>query len=288
MSDTYQAENAAPPSEAAPITGNPEEMIRESVSELNKKREHEGTLGDPGEPIERRWGDDSDKPVTLKDAARAFSEQHKFESGKAHLASLSEVERRQVVALGSDPDSDQFALEVGDLAAQLGKKPSEAPLDKIGVAGNSGKVHAPLDDMSAIIGDRAVTQPATGNLREVTRGVTSFREAEALRQQQLLAELQAAQVAAEQAAGGQEATPPQRPAQQPQPAVQPPQPQLPAQQPDPVAVERQQLAWQRQVNAELAQLPPARRKRGRASTIWRRNGSRSPRFETQESPGIRL
>jgi len=67
--------------------------------------------------------------------------------------------------------------------------------------------------------------------------------------------LQAAQAAAEQAAGGQEATP-QRPqaAQTPKPAVQQQPPQRPAQQPDPVAAERQQLAYQRQVTTELAQM----------------------------------
>ena len=155
MSDTYQAENAAPPSEAPPIErGTTEDQIRESVGELNRQREREGTLGDPGEPIERKWG--TDEPVKLRDAGKAFSEAHKLESGRAHLQSLSEPERRQIAAWGSDPDSDEFALEVGDAAAQLGKKPSEAPLDKIGVASNAGRVHAPIDDMSAVIGDRAL------------------------------------------------------------------------------------------------------------------------------------
>ncbi|PWT79345.1 MAG: hypothetical protein C5B58_13690 [Acidobacteria bacterium] len=258
MTDT--ATDTAPPSEAAPdpITANAEfgepirasteeATIRQSVSELNKKREQEGTLGDPGEPLERKWG--TDGPVKLRDAGRAFSEVHKLESGREHLASLSEAERRQIAALGSDPDSDQFALEVGDLAAQLGKKPSELPMSQVGVAGNSGKVHAPIDDMSPIIGDRATTQPATGNLREVTRGLSNFRQAVEAQKQAILDEF-AAQQQANQLAPEQTAAPQEPPRQQA--------PQEPAQQttrqPDPLAIERQNLAWQRQVNAELAQL----------------------------------
>lgn len=214
----------APNISGEPIRGATEaDTIRESVRELNKKREQDGTLG-RDEIVDRKWGGEG--PVKLRDAGRAFSDAHKTELAREYLANV-----------GMPDVTDEQAFEVGDAAAQLGRKPSELPMVEIGVASNDGKPHRPLDDMSAIIGDRATTEPATGNLREVTRAVTNFREAAEAQRQQLLAELQDAQAAAEQAAGGQQET--SQPTPQHPPPAQPP----PPQQPDAAQVERAQIEW---------------------------------------------
>ena len=122
----------------------------------------------------------------------------------------------------------------------------QMPPEKIGVASNSGKVHAPIDDMSPVMGDRAGLHQ-TGNIREVTRAMANFREAAALLQQQELAELQASY--SQQQAAEQRQQPAAQQAQ-PEPA---PQPQ-PQQQPDPAQVERARQEWDKRITAELKQL----------------------------------
>jgi hypothetical protein len=160
----------------------------------------------------------------------------------AQIAQLSDAERGHLAALGADPNSDEFALEVGDEAAKLGRKPSELPFTKVGVASNAGKFHQPLDDMSPI-NDRY----ATGNVREVTRAQQNFREAQALHRQQLLAEL----AQQEQEAAQQQAPAEQQQAPQPQP-----EPAQPAQA-DPAQVERLRLDWEKRITAEMKQMSVA-------------------------------
>jgi hypothetical protein len=62
------------------------DAIRESVRQLNEQRSRDGTLG-RDEIIERKWGEPGE--VKLKDAAKAFSEQHKSPSSPMQSGATS-------------------------------------------------------------------------------------------------------------------------------------------------------------------------------------------------------
>src|SRR5262245_24575492 len=99
-----------------PITGESEDaMLRQATREIRKKRE--GTVlsrDEVHEPIERQWG--TDGPIKLRDAGQAFSTQHKIELARDYLGGYG-------IAAGDD-----YALAVGNAAAELNRKPSELPI----------------------------------------------------------------------------------------------------------------------------------------------------------------
>jgi hypothetical protein len=228
------------------------EMIVESVSQLRKQRQRDGDPFAEPEIIERRYRADDDRPKTLREASSDLSNAHRDESEEIQWAAeASGMKPEQVREYAKDPEWVQQRRPDWDAAAVSAYvRTGQMPPERIGVATTSGKAHAPIDDMSPVIGDRATTKPETGNLREVTRGLTNFREAAARLQQEELAALQAAyseQQAAQQA---------QQPQQQvlPEPA---PQPKPPPQQPNPVEAERQRLDLERRAVAELQKMSVA-------------------------------
>ena len=238
------------PTIESPIVGpTDDEAIRESVRELNKQRAAEGRLMLEEPPVKRAYRADDESPKTLRQATADLSNAHRDESEEIQWASeASGVPPEQLRELAKDHDwvrqqrPDWNPAQVSEYV-----RSGAMPPERIGVASNDKKAHQPLDDMSPVIGERAHSKHATGNVREVTRAQQNFREAAALRQQQELAELEA-QYSAQQAAQAE-----QRQPQAAQPEPQPtPQPQ--PQQPDPAQIERQRLEWEKRVTAELKQL----------------------------------
>jgi hypothetical protein len=232
----------------SPITGpTDQDAVRASVSELNRKREQEGTLAVDDGPIERRYHANDESPKTLRQVTRDISDVHRDESDEIRFASETfGVPAAQLRETTKDPDwvaqqrPDWNPAQVSEYV-----RTGAMPPEPVGVATNAGKIHTKIDDMSPLIGDRAGAQQ-TGTLREVTRAVTNFREAAALHQQQELAELQA-QYSQQQAALVEQQAQPAQQATQPTPQPQP-------QQPDPVQIERQRLEMGRRIAAELKQL----------------------------------
>jgi len=96
----------------------------EEATRLVTKRRRERE-GDEREIVERYVAGD-DGPIKLRDAQRGTSDAHKTELGKAYLQSLGY----------NATDADGFA--VADVAAQLGRKPSELRHDKVTVVTDKG------------------------------------------------------------------------------------------------------------------------------------------------------
>src|SRR5262245_36193808 len=184
-------------------SGSDEDKIRQATREHRKKhpREDDPTI---------EWKVKGDRPLTLHQATHA-----KFASRQLHVGNAHGL---------SPEDSLRDLVPIETL-----------PPAKMGVANDAGRVHAPLHDMYPVPLDER-----SGNLREITKALGNFREAQAAEQAALLAELQQA----EERQAAQAAAPPPV-IEQPEPA-----PQTQPQQ-DPLAIERQRLAWEQRIAAEL-------------------------------------
>ena len=82
----YTPETAAPnvfDKIDAPITGSTDEIIKESVRDLNRKRESEGRLVRDDGPTERTWHLTTNP--TLKQATDKITAEKKIELGKEYL-----------------------------------------------------------------------------------------------------------------------------------------------------------------------------------------------------------
>jgi len=222
-------------------------LIRQGVKELNKRREQGGTVLDVSEvhePTERTWPYNTD--VTLKQAAQASDDQHKTELGREYLRGW-----------GMNP-TDAEAHAVADNAAALGRKPSELPMQKIGVATDEGEIYPEIRDMDRFIWD----QPAAANAREATRAVTNFRQAAAVAQAEEIADLERVareiewnRIQGEQPQEASQESPTQTAQSEPRPAVQSqPQSQPRPAQDDPTAAERAAIAQEQQRLSELRRL----------------------------------
>src|SRR5262249_58917214 len=109
-------------------TGSDEANIRQAMRESQKRRE-----------------DISEKDSTreaLQKAATHQTDTRKLEMGRAYLA-----------ATGAQPDDD-FAYRGADLAAQMGRKPSELPTQKALTADRYGNVLEPIADMDRRLWER--------------------------------------------------------------------------------------------------------------------------------------
>src|SRR5262245_12278797 len=170
-------------------SGSDEDKIRQATREHRKKhpREDDPTI---------EWKVKGDGPLTLDQATHA-----KFSSRQLHVGNAHGL---------SPEDSLRDLVPVETL-----------PPTKMGVANDAGRVHAPLHDMYPVLPEHGAT------LREATKALGNFREAQAASQAALLAELQQA----EERQASQAAVSP--PVEQPEPV---PVPQ-PHPQPDPLAIE---------------------------------------------------
>jgi len=204
------------------ITGTDEQMIRESVKQLNKQREEQGTLV-RDTLVERTWH--LSGPTTLKDATSKISDEHKIEVAQDYARGLG-------ITL-----DDADAKIVGDEAARFGRQPSEMPIYRVPVVNDHGQSVPELRDDEPITRENSFE-----TLSEARRSMRNFRDAQSAQAQALLDELGAQQEEQAEAA--------QRPAPEPAPAPAPaPPPQQPA-----IEAERRALAAERQAVAQLQQM----------------------------------
>src|SRR5262249_33568303 len=154
-------------------TGSDEANIRQAMRESQKRREETGQdsgFDDAGADTRARpheWsgaGLISEKDSTreaLQKAATHQTDTRKLEMGRAYLA-----------ATGAQPDDD-FAYRGADLAAQMGRKPSELPTQKALTADRYGNVLEPIGDMDRRLWER---DDVVANVREGTRIRAQGRE----------------------------------------------------------------------------------------------------------------
>jgi hypothetical protein len=251
MTDTIQESVPDPITanvEGAPITaGGDHDKIVESVRELNKRREAEGSLVADEGPTERKWEGavpESSNPnspgLPLREATRAISDTHKRELGDQYLKSFGV----------SNPDPAASYI-IADEASKMGRQPSELPMQRVGVATNAGEPLAPVDD-------RAPYTEADGdNLRNVTRAVTNYRELAAAADAEEVARLE--QVARELEWQRLQGEQPPESSSTDTPTSTPEQPAAPRPQPaqDPLAKERAALVAEQRRLAEVNQLSAA-------------------------------
>jgi hypothetical protein len=164
---TPSAEPALSEGADAIVASSDHEMILESVAQLRKQRETDGH--DPfAEPpiIERKYPAADDRPKKLREASADLSNAHRDESKEIQWASeASGLPPEQVRQFVKDPEwvrQQKPEWDPAQVSAYV--RTGDMGPDRIGVASNSGKAHAPIDDMSPIIGDRAANIE-TGNLR---------------------------------------------------------------------------------------------------------------------------
>src|SRR5215831_14181786 len=187
-----------------PIVGSDEQKIRQSVKELNKQREEQGTLV-RDTLVERTWH--LSGPTTLKDATSKISDEHKIEVAQDYARGLG-------ITL-----DDADAKIVGDEAARFGRQPSEMPIYRVPVVNDHGQSVPELRDDEPITRENSFE-----TLSEARRSMRNFRDAQAAEAQALLDELGRQQE--EQAEAARRPAP--EPAPAPPPVSPPPQPAIEA------------------------------------------------------------
>jgi hypothetical protein len=280
MTDTYQAtanEPAVPPpTDITPIEervdrpidlGNDEANLREATREQQREREWEQGLHGAGPPdmgseeeptiarqkagiVERKIQADYQSARTantgLREVTQALSDQHWLERPEATYA-------RE--AFGMTPEQQLSARESEELRKQVQYTPEEwAEYQRSGQLKaekpflvNERGVREPIKDHERILQD-ATTRDVFRNARDATREMRLGREVNEAVTRQQQAEMEAAALGLQQQAPAAEAAQPAQPASPPQPAPAASQPQP---RPDPLAAERQRLAFQARVQAEL-------------------------------------
>lgn len=215
-------------------------------------------------PTERTWPFNTD--VTLKQATQSLGDVHKTELGREYLRSW-----------GMNP-TDAEAHAVADLASGMGRKPSELPMQKIGVADNSGQIHSPPDDLHPYTAEHG------GNIREVTKAQGNFREVMAAAEAEQIAELeqQAREIEWARLQGEQPQESPAQTAQsEPRPAV-----QSQLQPADPTMAERAAIAQEQQRLAELRRLSVDEVRTGRPGSRTTAFISGTPFWSSMSGPNI--
>jgi hypothetical protein len=216
MSDVQTNDNAPPaPAEAppdvvhkhidAPITGGSEESrIRESVRELNKKREREGTLvEEPAEPVKLRYYK-SDEPETYKGAARkslreaskAVSDYHRLEKPDAQFVIKQGMSPRDVLDLAKNEEWTRNVTGWSHEEVAGYARTGEPPPTKIGLIDDRKGLKAPLRDHDQIFTtptkDGISADEVFKNPRDAAREVSNFREVLRQEQERLRAEVEGA------------------------------------------------------------------------------------------------
>jgi hypothetical protein len=243
-----------------------EENIRESVRVLNEKRERQWESGgdDPfaeqrAPVIERHYGRRDKSPKSLKQATADISNRHFEELPDVQQTSAwLGVDPAQLREFGKNPEfvaqqrPDWTPAEVSEYV-----RTGRMPPHKIGVVTERGGLRPPIRDDEPIFD--VPKERLYKNATQATREVKNFRDVVAAEQQQLLAQLQDQEQAAQA----------EQPAQAKQEAAQPqftPQPQP---RPDPVAAQQRAFHQAAQTYAQLAQMTHEEHLAAAAAEQWR-------------------